>query len=157
MRARFVFCLNVAAPALLAIVALSGDSLSLRALAADGPKSGVANGKAERAEGPVRQGPARQGTAGPDARATEKFAALLLWCGIIVVGLLLLTGIVVWGRWLRRVARRKPLPPTAPDPLWYLKPKPPLPSAPAGTTPGDLSPHSTDENPGSDSSNRSPL
>jgi hypothetical protein len=83
--------------------------------------------------------------------------ALLLWCGILIAGLALLTMIVVWGRSLRALARRKPIPPTAPDPLWYLKTKSPAPATPAASASTESSRDSDHGEPGSDVSNRTPL
>jgi hypothetical protein len=81
-----------------------------------------------------------------------------MWVAIVIAGLVLLSAVMVWGRWLRKIARRKPSPPTAPDPLWYLKTKPPGPGSPAaaGSVPTDPSRHS-DDDPGSDVSGRTPL
>ncbi len=79
----------------------------------------------------------------------EFLTALALWCGVVVIGLALLTMIVVWGRSLRSLARRKPIAPTAPDPLWYLKTKPPAPT--------DPSQHIDDGEPGSDISRQTPV
>jgi hypothetical protein len=143
---------RVAVPILLATVLLSVDSALVRESVADEPKAAVVTGQAERAKEPAPEVPRRVRPIGG-----EFMTALALWCAILVVGLALLTMVVVWGRSVRALARRKPIPPTAPDPLWYLKTKLPAPTAPAGSAPIDTSPHSDDADPGSDISRQTPL
>jgi len=143
---------HVAAPFLLVTVLLSADSALVRVSVADEPKSAVTTDQAERAKEPAPEVPRRVRPIGG-----EFMTALGLWCAILVAGIALLTMIVVWGRSLRALARRKPIPPTAPDPLWYLKTKLPAPPAPAGSAPVDTPRHSDDADPGSDISRRTPL
>jgi hypothetical protein len=152
MRRCTVFCPHVAVPLLLAMVAVSAEPATLRVSAADEPKPSVAPEKGEKAESPPREIPPRVRPIGH-----EFMTALALWCGILVIGLALLTMIVVWGRSLRALARRKPTPPTAPDPLWYLKTKPPPPPTPASSASTESSRDGDDGEPGSESSNRKPL
>jgi hypothetical protein len=143
---------RVAVPFLLATVLLSVEPRLVRVSVADEPKPAVTTGQAERAKEPAPEVPRRVRPIGG-----EFMTALALWCAILVVGLALLTMVVVWGRSVRALARRKPIPPTAPDPLWYLKTKPPTPPAPAGSAPADPSRHSDDADPGSDISRQTPL
>jgi hypothetical protein len=143
---------RVAVPFLLAMVLLSADRGLVRRSVADEPKPAVAVDKGEKAQNPPGEGHPRVRPIGG-----EFMTALALWCTILVVGLALLTMIVVWGRSLRALARRKPIPPTAPDPLWYLRTKPPLPPAAAGSAPTDPSRRSDQGDPGSDTSSQTPL
>jgi hypothetical protein len=124
----------------------------VRVSVADEPKPAVTTGQAERPKEPAPEVPRRVRPIGG-----EFMTALGLWCAILVAGVVLLTMTVVWGRSLRALARRKPIPPTAPDPLWYLKTKPPLPPAPAGSAPVDPLSRSDEADPGSDVSGRTPL
>ena len=154
MRRRSVFRPHLSLPLVLATVVLSAEWMLARHLAADEPKAAAVDKveKADKAESPAREIPVAARRDG-----NEKIVALALWFGIVVVGIALLSVIMVWGRSLRAMARRKPKPPTAPDPLWYLKTKPPLPPAPAGSAPGDPSRHGDDGEPSSDISTRTPL
>jgi hypothetical protein len=138
-------------PFLVATVLLSADPAMVRESVADEPKPAVTTGQAERAKEAAPEVPRRVRPIGG-----EFWTALGLWCAIVVAGIALLTMIVVWGRSLRALARRKPIPPTAPDPLWYLKTKPPAPPAPAGSAPADPSRRSDDTDPGSDISRQTP-
>jgi hypothetical protein len=139
-------------PFLLVTVLLSADPAFVREAVADEPKPAVTTGQAERPKEPAPEVPRRVRPIGG-----EFLTALGLWCAILVAGVVLLTMTVVWGRSLRALARRKPIPPTAPDPLWYLKTKPPLPPAPSRSAPVDPSRHSDDADPGSDISRPTPL
>jgi hypothetical protein len=116
------------------------------ARAADEPKPAVAAdpGEKDQAEKPPRE-------FGRPVRPVghEFMTALALWCTVLVIGLALLAMIVVWGRSVRTLARRRPIAPTAPDPLWYLKAKPPAPT--------DPSHHIDDSEPGSEISGQTPL
>jgi hypothetical protein len=143
---------RVAVPFLLATVLLSADPNLVRESVADEPKPAVTTDQAERAKESAPEVPRRVRPIGG-----EFMTALGLWCAILVAGVVLLTMTIVWGRSLRALARRKPIPPTAPDPLWYLKTKPPLPTAPAGSAPVDTSRHPDDSDPGSDISRPTPL
>jgi hypothetical protein len=143
---------HVAVPFLLATVLLSADLALVRESVADEPKPAVTTDQAERPKEPAPEVPRRVRPIGG-----EFMTALGLWCAILVAGVVLLTMTVVWGRSLRALARRKPNPPTAPDPLWYLKTKPPLPPAPAGSAPVDPLSRSGEADPGSDVSGRTPL
>jgi hypothetical protein len=66
-----------------------------------------------------------------NVRRQEIHSALLMWCGIMLAGLLLLSIVIVGGRQLRRLMRRRPISPTAVDPFWYLKIKKPSEMIPA--------------------------
>jgi hypothetical protein len=129
-------------PFLVALGLLSSIADLGRALAAEEPKAAVATDPGNNAAKPARD-PAHP--VRPIGR--EFMTALALWCTVLVIGLGLLAMIVVWGRSVRTLARRKPIPPTAPDPLWYLKAKPP---APAGSAPIDTSHRTDDSDPGSE-------
>jgi hypothetical protein len=150
MRLFPVFRPQFVVPCLLAITLLSSVPTSgSRALAADEPKAPLAPDPGDKAAKPAPE-------LGHPVRPIghEFMTALALWCSVLVIGLALLVMIVVWGRSLRRLARRKPSPPTAPDPLWYLKVKPP---APAGSAPIDTSRRTDDSDPGSETSSPTPL
>jgi hypothetical protein len=151
MRRAPAFPPHLAALFLLAIGLLFANAVPIRVASADEPKQAVAADQAPKAKNPVQEAPR------PAQRLAEKVVALGLWIAIVVVGLALLTVVMVWGRWLRRLARGKPRSPTAPDPLWYLKVKPPAPPATAGSAPTDPSRRSDDSDPGSDVSGRTPL
>jgi hypothetical protein len=131
MRHRTVFRPHFAMPLLLAMI-LSADPAWVRVSVANEPKSAVAPAPGAGADRPPSEiAPRRRPNHG------EGLTALALWCAVLVAGLALLSVVVVWGRSVRNLARRKPLPSTAPDPLWYLKTKPPAPPAPAGLAPTD--------------------
>jgi hypothetical protein len=145
MRVSSVFRPQGAVPVLLAIGLLSAGPRLGRTLADEKPKPpavAVGQGKKpdDKADKPAR--PVRP-------IGNEFLLALAMWCGVLVIGLALLTMIVVWGRSLRSLARRKPIAPTAPDPLWYLKTKPPAPM--------DPSRHIDDSDPGPEISPQTPL
>jgi hypothetical protein len=136
---------------LMAVVALCANSALGVARAADEPKAVTPAGKVEKPAAPAKEGARR-------ARNDAEFlVALGLWCAIVVVGLLLLVIVVTWARSLRSLARRKPKPPSVPDPLWYLKTKPQAPPAPAASAPGDTGRRPDDSEPGTDVSSRTPL
>jgi hypothetical protein len=139
---------RLAVPFVVAIGLLSSVPDLGRALAADEPKAAVAADPGDKAAKPARD------PAHPVRPIGHEFmTALALWCTVLVIGLGLLAMIVVWGRSVRTLARRKPIPPTAPDPLWYLKTKPP---APAGSAPIDTSQRTDDSDPGSENSSPNP-
>jgi hypothetical protein len=148
MRLHSASRLVLVAPLLMAVVARCADPVPGVARAADEPKAVTPADK----PAPLARGGARR------ARISHEFlVALGLWCTIVVAGLLLLVMIVSWGRSLRSLARRKPKPPSAPDPLWYLTTKPPAPPAPAASAPGDTGRRPDDGEPGTDVSSRTPL
>jgi hypothetical protein len=134
---------------LLALGCLFADRATPSILAAQEAKPAASADAAAKVKGPAAPQGAR-----PVQRWGDKVLAVALWFGIVVVGLVLLTVVMVWGRWLRKLARRKPVPPSAPDPLWYLKTKP---RAPAGSAPVDASGHSDDPDSGPDISRQTPL
>jgi hypothetical protein len=154
MRRRTVSPPYVAVLFLLAMCSLSVDSTLMRLSAADEPKPAAPNDKVNPPDNPAPGGAAPGRVIGNESRARARMTALALWCGILVVGVALLMIVVVWGRSVRTLARRKPVVSTVPDPLWYLKTKP---AAPAGSAPIDpsRSPESGDS--GSETSGRTPL
>jgi hypothetical protein len=148
MRRRTLFQFRLGLPVLFALVLLTANPAGPRVFAVEESRPAVAPEKTA-TDGPPRDGARR--IRGADH---EFMTALALWCLIVVVGLGLLAMTIVWGRSLRSLARRKPNPPTAPDPLWYLKIKPPLPAAPAVS---DASRRPDDTDSGSQASSRTPL
>jgi hypothetical protein len=148
MRVSSVFRPQDAVPMLLAIGLLSAASTLGRALADEKAKPpAVAVDQGKKPDDKVDK-PARE-TAHPVRPIGNEFLlALAMWCGVLVIGLALLTMIVVWGRSVRSLARRKPIAPTAPDPLWYLRTKPPAPT--------DPSRHIDDSDPGPEISRQAP-
>jgi hypothetical protein len=150
MRRRTALRLKLAALLVPVIGLLVANATPIRIFAADDPKPPVAADQAPKAKNPVPEAPR------PAQRLGDKVLALGLWIAIVVVGLALLSVVMVWGRRLRRLARGKPRSPTAPDPLWYLKTKPPGSPAAAGPAPTDSSRRS-DGDPGSDVSGQTPL
>ncbi len=155
MRRRPLFRPQFAVPVLF-ILGSAGTASSMNFLsAADEPKQAGAPDQADKGGAPAHPVPVPH----PGRpKGNEFLTALTLWCGIVVVGLALLTVVMVWGRWLRRIARRTPTTPTVPDPLWYLKTKqPPQPSATAGSAPGDTSRSPDEGDSGSNGSGRTAL
>jgi hypothetical protein len=145
------FPLPLIAPLLLAVVSLCADRVPAVALAADKAPGATPADKADKPAPPADEAARR-------ARNRSEFlVALGLWCSIVAVGLLLLVVVVTWGRSLRSLMRHKPKPPTAPDPLWYLKTKPQAPPAPAASAPGETGRRPDDGEPGTDVSSRTPL
>jgi hypothetical protein len=142
---QFPLCL----PALFALVWLAANPARPQVFAAEESKPAVAPEKTASTDAAPHNGARRV-----RGRDHEFMTALALWCMIVVVGLGLLAMTIVWGRSLRSLIRRKPSPPTAPDPLWYLKTKPPLPAAPAAS---DASRRPDDTDSGSQASSRTPL
>ena len=131
MRVSSVFRPRCAVPILLAIGLLSAGLTLGRARAEEKPKPpAVAVDQGKKPDDKVDK-PAREPAHPVRPIGNEFLLALAMWCGVLVIGLALLTMIVVWGRSLRSLARRKPIAPTAPDPLWYLKTKPPAPMDPS--------------------------
>ncbi len=146
MRRRTVGLPHVAFPLLVTLTVLLVQPAT-RPVAAEEPKTAVAADKA-----PAPAPPVQDPALGHRRKTNEFLLAVGLWFGVLVIGLALLAMIVSWGRSVRSVARRKPLTATAPDPLWYLKTKPPAPAASASTDRGP-----DDSEPGSDASTRTPV
>jgi len=146
MRRRTVWLPHVAVPLVVALLGLVTQPAAGR-VAAEEPKSAVTPDQA-----PKPAAPAHDLAAQRRLKNNEFLLALSLWVGVLVIGLSLLAMIVSWGRSVRNLARGKPRPPTAPDPLWYLKPKPPAPAASASTESGP-----DNGEPGSDASSQTPL
>jgi hypothetical protein len=146
MRRRTVWLPHVAVPFL---VVLSGILVQPAPpqVAAGEPKPAVAPDQAQKPAAPAHDLAAQR-----RLKNNEFLLALSLWVGVLVIGLALLAMIVSWGRSVRNLARGKPRPPTAPDPLWYLKPKPAAPAASASTESGP-----DNGEPGSDASTHTPL
>jgi hypothetical protein len=149
MRRRTLFQFGLGLSALFALALLAANPAGPRLFAAEENKPAVVTEKSASTDAPPPGGVRRI-----RGRDHEFMTALALWCMIVVVGLALLAMTIVWGRSLRSLARRKPSPPTAPDPLWYLKTKPPLPAAPAAS---DASRRPDDSDSGSQASSRTPL
>jgi hypothetical protein len=149
MRCRTLLRLPFAALLVPVIGLLFVSAAPIRLFAADESKPAAAADHGPKGKSPLPEVPR------PEQRWGEKVVALGLWVTIVVVGLVLLTVVMVWGRWVRKMARRKPTASTVPDPLWYLKTKPPAGStAAAGSAPPDPSRRSDDGDPGSDGSGR---
>ncbi len=146
MRRRTVWLPHVAVPFLVALIGLLAQPGAGR-VAAEEPKSAVAPDKPQQAAVPAPDPAGRR-----HVKNNEFLLALSLWVGVLVIGLSLLAMIVSWGRSVRNLARGKPRPPTAPDPLWYLKPKP---AAPAASASAESGPDNGE--PGSDASTHTPL
>ena len=49
---------------------------------------------------------------------------VLLWFAVVTVGLAMLAMVMLSGRRLRNMVRRRPPAPTVPDPFWYLRKTP---------------------------------
>jgi hypothetical protein len=149
MRVSSVFRPQSAVPVLLAIGLLFAVPTLGRARAEEKPKpAAVAVDQGKKSDDKTDK-PVREAAHPVRPIGNEFLLALAMWCGVLVIGLALLTMIVVWGRSLRALARRKPIAPTAPDPLWYLKTKPPAPT--------DPSRHIDDSDPGPEISRQTPL
>jgi hypothetical protein len=146
MRRRTVWLTHVAVPFLVALSGILAQPAPAR-VAAEEPKPAVAPDQAQKPAAPAPDPAARR-----HLKNNEFLLALSLWVGVLVIGLSLLAMIVSWGRSVRNLARGKPRPPTAPDPLWYLKPKPAAPAASASTESGP-----DNGEPGSDASTGTPL
>ncbi len=146
MRRHIVWLTHVAVPFLVVSIGLMANPAPAR-VAAEEPKTAVATDQAQKPAAPAPDPAARR-----HVKNNEFLLALSLWVGVLVIGLSLLAMIVSWGRSVRNLARGKPRPPTAPDPLWYLKPKAAAPAASASTESGP----DTGE-PGSDASTPTPL
>ncbi len=147
MRLSSVFRPQRVVPLLLAIGLLCARPPFGRVLADEKPKPPAAIVDQAKKSDDQTEKPARELAHPVRPMGNEFLMALALWCGVVVIGLALLTMIVVWGRSLRSLARRRPIPTTAPDPLWYLKTKPPAPNDPS---------HHIDDDPGSEISGQSP-
>jgi len=146
MRRCTLWLTHVAVPFLVALSGILAPSAPPQ-VAAEEPKPAVAPDQAQKPAVPAPDPAARR-----HLKNNEFLLALSLWVGVLVIGLSLLAMIVSWGRSVRSLARGKPRPPTAPDPLWYLRPKPAAPAASASTESG-----ADNGEPGSDASTRTPL
>lgn len=156
--------IRVGLPLAFALASLALNPVGPRAAAADENKAAVApqktdtqktNAEKTDAKPDAKGAPAQDGAHRVRGVDGQFMTALALWCLIVAVGLGLLTMTIVWGRSLRSLIRRKPSASTAPDPLWYLKTKPPLPPAPAATDAGS-GPGTDDTDPGSQASRQTP-
>jgi hypothetical protein len=156
MRRQTASHLQVAVLFSLAIGSLCADPGLVRVSAAEEPKPAASNVKVDRPDGPAHGAAPAGREIDLQRRVRARIVALTLWCAILVVGLALLAIVMAWGRSVRTLARRKPAPSTAPDPLWYLKTKPPAPHAPVGSSPSDPMRHPDDGEPDSPISGQTP-
>jgi hypothetical protein len=101
------------------LIVLLATPLGDVASAADSPQKAAAPPPTSVVKTPEGRRPALK-----VGKRAEFLSAVILWCVILFVGLALVVMVMVWGRRLRRAARRQPTAPTVPDPLWYLKKNP---------------------------------
>jgi hypothetical protein len=137
MRRSSPFIIRLGLPLALALASLALNPFAARVVAAE-ENNAAATAQKNNTEKTETKTDAKDAAAPNAAHRVpgidgQFMTALALWSLIVVAGLALLTMTIVWGRSLRSAIRRKPSASTAPDPLWYLKTKPPLPPTPAAT------------------------